>query len=756
MRYSFVLFVLACDSSVKVDPVDVVEEGILDSDGDGYLESEGDCDDSDASVNIGATEICDGIDNNCDGEIDEGVMTSFYADSDGDGFGDAQYVEEACESPEGFVPNGSDCDDENGDIYPSADEVCDGIDNDCNELVDDGLGILMYQDADFDGFGDSDVVVDACQDEPGLSRVPGDCDDSNPALNPDATEVCDELDNNCDGEIDEGVQETYYIDADGDGFGDVNVVEESCYRPIGYTENANDCDDINSTISPAASEVCDGVDNNCDGLIDDASSVNQNTYFADTDGDGFGDASSSAESCFLNPGFSSNDLDCDDSNPVLNPDATEVCDGMDNDCDLAIDDADPSLSGAPTWYLDADVDGFGNASFTTDACVQPSGFISDFSDCNDLDAAVNSDATEVCDGIDNNCDGLTDDEDATLDQSTRVISFLDDDQDGYGDPNNLVSSCEVPIGYVGNNDDCNDLDSAINPDTPWYLDADVDGFGDVNQSTLSCTQPINMVADSTDCDDGEVTIYPGALELCDGLDNDCDGVTPNESDGADSACPGVSCLDILNQDSSSVDDVYWIDPDGNGAYEAYCDMTTQGGGWTLLLKTAGDTDLGFDDPLWTDFNLLNETSLDRTALNAKMESFVSLPIDELLGCFPTQGGHCIYADPFTNQSAVDIFSSGAQQFGSGFNGQQYSGWSWQPNCQYFGINTPYNYRRARFGLTSNQENDCSSNDTAIGFGLGPYGHSTTGEVWGSGQMCMSTQCSQGNVETGFPGLLFGR
>ena len=78
MRYSFVLFVLACDSSVKVDPVDVVEEGILDSDGDGYLESEGDCDDSDASVNIGATEICDGIDNNCDGEIDEEVTSSLH------------------------------------------------------------------------------------------------------------------------------------------------------------------------------------------------------------------------------------------------------------------------------------------------------------------------------------------------------------------------------------------------------------------------------------------------------------------------------------------------------------------------------------------------------------------------------------------------------------------------------------------------------------------------------------------------------
>ena len=756
MRYTFILLALACDPNVKVEPVDVVEDFVTDADGDGYTEEDGDCDDSDSSIHTGALEICDGVDNDCDGEVDEEVTTAFYADADGDGFGNAELMEEACEASEGFVPNGSDCDDTNDQIYPAADEICDGVDNDCNDLIDDGLGIFMYQDSDFDGFGNADVIIEACQVELGLSMISGDCDDSNAAIHPDATEVCDEVDNNCDGGIDEGVVETYYIDADGDGFGDVNVVQEACYRPAGYAENANDCDDINPTISPAASEVCDGIDNNCDNLIDDVSAVNQNTYYADTDGDGFGDANSTTQSCSIVAGFVENDEDCDDFDSDVSPNGVEICDGMDNDCDLAIDDADPSLSGAPTWYLDADVDGFGNGSFTAEACIQPTGFVADSSDCNDIDASINSDATEVCDGLDNDCDGLTDDDDATLDQSTRVTSFWDDDQDGYGDPNNLISSCEVPSGYVLNNDDCNDLDSSINPDTPWYADADGDGFGDVNQAILSCNQPIFMVADSTDCDDDDLTTYPGAQELCDGLDNDCDGTVPDEGDGSSSDCPSTSCLEILNQDSASVDDVYWIDPDGNGAYEVYCDMTTDGGGWTLLLKTAGDTDLDFDDPLWTDFNLLNEASLDLTATNAKMESFLSLPINELLGCFPTEGGHCIYADPFTNQSAVDIFSSGAQQFGSGFNGQEYSGWSWQPNCQYFGINTPYNYRRARFGLTSNQENDCNSNDTAIGFGLAPYGHSPSGERWGSGQMCMSTQCSQGNVEEGFPGLLYGR
>ncbi len=756
MRFTFLLAIWACDSSIKIDDTEVVEEGATDLDGDGYAEADGDCDDSDAAVHTGALEICDGVDNNCDGTIDEGVMSTFYADADGDGFGDASYAEEACDAPEGFVPNGSDCDDANDQIYPSADEVCDEIDNDCNGLVDDGVGDLMYQDADGDGFGDTDVVVASCQEGAGASRIGGDCDDTDASVHPDAEEVCDEIDNNCDGGIDEGVIGTYYIDADGDGFGDINGIEQGCYRPSGYAENADDCDDINSTISPAATEVCDGVDNNCDGQTDDSTSVNQNTYYADTDGDGYGNPDAVIQSCDMNAGYVVNDLDCDDADANVNPSATEVCDGIDNDCDLAADDDDPSLSNAPTWYLDADADGFGNGSFTTEACLQPFGFVADASDCDDLDGLVNSNATEICDGFDNNCNGDVDDDDATLDVSSALVSYFDSDGDGYGDPNMVMNSCQVVTGYVDNDDDCADDDSTIHPDTLWYLDADGDGYGDLEQSATSCLQPVSMVSDSTDCDDDDALTYPGATEICDGLDNDCDGVTPNENEGANSDCPSTSCLDILTADANSVDNVYWIDPDGSGAFEVYCDMTRQGGGWTLLLKTAGDTDLDYDDPLWTDLNLLNESSLDLTAVNAKMESFLSLPIDELLGCFPTQGGHCIYADPFSHQTARDIFSSGAQQFGSGFNGQAYSGWSWQPNCHYFGINTPYNYRRARFGLTANQENDCSSNDTAIGFGLGPSGHSTAGERWGSGQLCLSTNCSQGNVESGFPGLLFGR
>ena len=113
----FLSMLFACESTVKVDPVDESDSIIkVDLDADGYLDDE-DCDDSDPSVHPGATEVCDSIDNNCNDEIDEGVSSLFYLDTDGDGFGNSAEELEACDAPEGYVPNGNDCDDENDAIY---------------------------------------------------------------------------------------------------------------------------------------------------------------------------------------------------------------------------------------------------------------------------------------------------------------------------------------------------------------------------------------------------------------------------------------------------------------------------------------------------------------------------------------------------------------------------------------------------------------------------------------------------------------
>ena len=152
-----------------------------DADNDGY-DSSIDCDDDNPAIHPGSTEICDGIDNDCDGNIDDGVLVSFFEDSDGDGFGNPIESTMACEVPEGFVTNGSDCDDNEPDAYPGNVESCDGIDNDCNDSIDDGLGDSFYIDSDRDGFGDDSNTQLACSLQDGLSVIGGDCNDNGQAL----------------------------------------------------------------------------------------------------------------------------------------------------------------------------------------------------------------------------------------------------------------------------------------------------------------------------------------------------------------------------------------------------------------------------------------------------------------------------------------------------------------------------------------------------------------------------------------------
>ena len=126
----------------------------------------------------------DGFDNNCDGEIDEGVTQTFFADKDGDGFGDPDDIMEACDVLEGYVVGGNDCDDDNDTVFPAAEELCDGLDNDCDETIDEDVGDLFYIDADGDGVGDSEQVVTQCDPDLGLASVGGDCDDNDPMRTP--------------------------------------------------------------------------------------------------------------------------------------------------------------------------------------------------------------------------------------------------------------------------------------------------------------------------------------------------------------------------------------------------------------------------------------------------------------------------------------------------------------------------------------------------------------------------------------------
>ena len=552
------LAVLALAACRNADPD---KPGIPDADGDGYDELV-DCDDENEAVHPDADEVCDGLDNDCDGTFDLDVVDgdTFYTDGDGDGYGDPDAPVVACERVNGLVENATDCDDTREDVHPSADE------SDCTDPTDYNCdGSVSYADEDGDGYA-------ACED----------CDDTDRAVHPSAVEVCDDVDNDCDGDIDGGAidAETWYADVDDDGYGDPDASAEACDPAEGYVANATDCDDTDATLNPdtlwhadgdgdgygsassavlsceppagfvadatdcddadadvfpgapepdctdptdydcdgttayadvdgdgaaacedcddtappvhpGATEVCDGVDNNCDGSEDGA--VDAPTWYADVDGDGYGDPALGVTACTSPPSYVVDGSDCDDTAGTVHPGADEHCDGVDEDCDRVADDSpvDPT-----TWYADADGDGYAGGALTLDACSAPAGYLATADDCDDLDPAL----------------------------SPETVWYHDGDHDGYGDPADTLTTCAAPAGYLLDASDCDDTDPALSPETLWYADADADGYGDAASPTAACLTPAGYVADATDCDDAAPTAHQGAVEDCDGLDNDCDGV----------------------------------------------------------------------------------------------------------------------------------------------------------------------------------------------------------------------------------------
>ncbi len=384
--------------------------------GSKHSTSRGDTD-SGADTETVGTERCNGIDDDGDGIVDEATAAdapTWYADADEDGYGDAAVSAIACDPPTAFVSDATDCDDADEARNPGALELCDEVDNDCDSIVDEPTATdapTWYADEDEDGYGDAAASAVACAPPAGFVSAPSDCDDTDASLNPAMSEVCDAVDNNCDGTVDEPAATDaaiWYADGDKDGYGDVTVSQTACDAPVDYVSDATDCDDANASAHPTGTEICDAADNNCDGTVDEPTATDAATWYADTDGDGYGDAAAPVIACDPGPGFVADASDCDDTNAGAHPTGTEVCDTADNNCDGVIDES--TATDAPTWYADADGDGYGDPTHATVACTAPSGAVERGDDCDDSNADEHPDAPERWNLRDDDCDGVIDED----------------------------------------------------------------------------------------------------------------------------------------------------------------------------------------------------------------------------------------------------------------------------------------------------------------------------------------------------------
>ncbi|MAA80467.1 MAG: hypothetical protein CL916_14520 [Deltaproteobacteria bacterium] len=316
---------------------------------------------------------------------------------------------------------------------------------------------------------------------------------------------------------------------------------------------SEDCDDTDPDVHPLADEICNDIDDNCDGRIN-LDAVDGSVFLADLDGDGFGNDDSRHNLCAIENGYVelSSGGDCDDDNMAVYPNAVEICNEIDDNCNNIVDE---NPDNGTYFFLDSDEDGFGDDSEFVFTCMAPQGYIEDNTDCDDSNAYTFPGAAQE--------DSLTD-------------CMHDEDRDGYGDINvldDVVSGTdcddtdnEIYPGAVEIcnelDDDCDllidDADDSVSDQVLLYSDLDGDGYGDPTNSSLRCLPTEFLIADSSDCDDTNNEINPSAIEICDGVDNDCNGATLE--DGMvyriDGQGVGTDLTSVMANGTPSIPNVY--------------------------------------------------------------------------------------------------------------------------------------------------------------------------------------------------------
>ena len=376
----------------------------------------------------------------------------------------------------------------------------------------------------------------------------------------DHTEVCNGLDDNCDGNVDESTASdagTWYADTDADGFGNPNSWVKSCGQPSGYVADNTDCDDTKGDVSPADPELCSTTyDDNCDGAVNESTATDAGSWWMDGDADGFGLSGTLMKSCTQPSGFAGNATDCLDSDPNVHPGATEWCNGEDDNCDGNADE------------------GFNLATACSEGigvCAQNGTFV-----CNQAGTDVECSATanpsaagpESCNGWDDDCDDTADE-------------GCDDDADGWCD-----SAMAYAAGAACAMGDCLDTDASVHPMAPEQcnaVDNDCDGTADEgcdDDGDGWCDSAMQVWPTATctdgDCVDTDANVHPAMEEVCSTpYDDNCDGKTDVKLDGTTPACD--SCANALKLECG-----VWVtinmgtEPNTSNAISKYTCMTKVG------------------------------------------------------------------------------------------------------------------------------------------------------------------------------------